>query len=64
MREILQRLTTRRERANPRVIKRKMSNWPLKKAEHRNPAKPPDPTITIVGATKPAPVKLDLYAIT
>ena len=41
-----------------------MSNWPLKKAELRNSAKPPDPKVTIVAATKPAPVKLDLYAIT
>ena len=64
LREILQRLNTRRERVNPRVIKRKMSSWPLKRAQHRNPAKPPEATITIVAATKPAPVKLDLYAIT
>jgi hypothetical protein len=41
-----------------------MSNWPLKRPQHRRPARPPDPTPTIVAATKPAPVKLNLYAIT
>jgi hypothetical protein len=41
-----------------------MSNWPLKNTRHRRPARPPDPTPTIVAATKPAPAKLDLYAIT
>ena len=39
--EILaERLPSRRLRTNPRVIKRKMSNWPVKRPEHRNPAKP------------------------
>lgn len=52
---ILERLLPpRRRRSNPRVIKRKMSNWAVKRAEHYNPPEPPDPTITIVAATKPA----------
>src|SRR5665647_1923938 len=51
-REIVHRLNTRRLRVNPRVIKRKMSKWPLKRAQHRNPARPQAPpadTITITG---------------
>jgi hypothetical protein len=32
-------LPQRRERLNPRVIKRKMSKWPKKRQEHRNPPK-------------------------
>jgi hypothetical protein len=35
------------------VIKRKMSNWPVKRPEHRNPAKPAasrDATITLIAA--------------
>jgi hypothetical protein len=64
MREILARLLPkRRQRANPRVVKRKMSNWPLKHARDRRPPRPPDPTPTIIAATKPAPVRLNLYAI-
>jgi hypothetical protein len=35
--EILaERLGPRRLRTNPRVIKRKMSNWGVKRPEHRN----------------------------
>jgi len=30
-------------RINPRVIKRKMSNWAAKRPEHRNPPKPARP---------------------
>jgi hypothetical protein len=44
-----------------------MSNWALKRAEHRHwpqPAKPHAETITIAKPSKPAPVRLDLYAIT
>jgi hypothetical protein len=40
------------------VIKRKMSNWKLKRAEHRSPHQPAPPranAITIVAATKPSP---------
>jgi hypothetical protein len=47
-------------RSNPRVIKRKMSNWKLKRAEHRSPGQPgqqPADAITIVAATKPAPAR-------
>jgi hypothetical protein len=33
-------LEARRERVNPRVIKRKMSNWPKKRPEHRNYPQP------------------------
>jgi len=49
LREVLQHLLTRRLRANPRVVKRKMSNYGAKRAHHRNwpqPTKPPDVTIT------------------
>jgi hypothetical protein len=34
------RLPPRRERCNPRVVKRKMSNFPLKRPAHANPPKP------------------------
>ena len=34
-RELLQRLNKRRLRTNPRVVKRKMSNYALKRGEHR-----------------------------
>jgi hypothetical protein len=43
------------------VIKRKMSNWKLKRARHRQPSQPPGSEITpageitIVAATKPHP---------
>jgi hypothetical protein len=46
-------LGPRRLRSNPRVIKRKMSNWPVKRSQHRNPpkpAKPPNDAITILTA--------------
>lgn len=33
-----ERTESRRNRINPRVIKRKMSKWPKKRAEHRHPA--------------------------
>jgi len=33
-------LPERRQRVNPRVIKRKMSNWPKKRPHHRRPPKP------------------------
>jgi hypothetical protein len=33
----------RRNRINPRVIKRKMSNWMKKRPEHRNPPRPTKP---------------------
>ena len=43
----------RRLRANPRVVKRKMSNYHVKHREHRSPPKPtkhPDDTVTILAA--------------
>jgi len=46
-------LPPRRLRANPRVVKRKMSNYAVKRAEHRNPPKPtkhPDEATTILAA--------------
>src|SRR2546429_7058930 len=54
--EIQRHLLTRRARHNPRVIKRKMSNWKLKRAGHRSPRQPAQrPAATIVAATKPGP---------
>ena len=58
--EIQRHLLTRRPRSNPRVIKRKMSNWKLKRAGHRSPRQPsqqPTGTITIVAATKTGPTR-------
>ena len=46
-------LPPRRLRANPRVVKRKMSNYNVKRPEHRNPPKPtkhPDTAATILAA--------------
>jgi hypothetical protein len=51
-------LVNRRRRANPRVVKRKMSNFGVKRAKHRawpQPTKPADQAVVIVGPTKPAP---------
>ena len=42
-------LRPRRARTNPRVVKRKMSNYHVKHAEHRNPTKP-ERAITILAA--------------
>jgi hypothetical protein len=36
-------LPARRDRINPRVIKKKMSQWPKKRAHHRNPPRPSMP---------------------
>ncbi len=44
-------LPPRRLRANPRVVKRKMSNYAVKRPEHRNPPKPtrpPDEATTLL----------------
>jgi hypothetical protein len=39
--EILDRIDSARlNRANPRVIKRKVSNWPVKRPHHHNPKEP------------------------
>jgi hypothetical protein len=48
--EILRRLLKRRLRSNPRVVKRKMSNYNAKRSNHRawpQPTQPPDEAITI-----------------
>ncbi|MHB1920539.1 MAG: hypothetical protein ACYCSX_18005, partial [Acidimicrobiales bacterium] len=58
--EMLRRLNKRRLRVNPRVIKRKMSNWAVKRAHHRSPARPKAPprdTIVITGPSRTAPQK-------
>jgi len=34
-----------------------MANWPLKRAAHRDPDRPDQLDITIVGATKPKRIK-------
>ena len=44
-----------------------MSNWALKRAKHRRwpqSQRPHAETIAIAKPSKPAPAKLDLYAIT
>ncbi|MGY4967499.1 hypothetical protein [Streptomyces sp. 900105245] len=58
--ELLERLLPpRRRRSNPRVIKRKMTNWHLKHPHHRNPPLPLPlplplaPTVTLTSPTKP-----------
>ena len=46
-------LPERRQRTYPRVVKRKMSNWRVKRPEHRNwpkPTKPIEDAITILAA--------------
>lgn len=50
-------LPPRRLRSNPRVIKRKMSNWKLKRTEHRRPPRPDIPHVTLVGPTKTRPAR-------
>lgn len=56
LREIRERLLPpRRLRSNPRVIKRKMANWKLKRAEHRHPPRPQLPAITITKPTRTTP---------
>ncbi len=50
-------LPPRRLRSNPRVIKRKMSNWALKRTEHLNPPRTDVPTIALVGPTKASPTR-------
>jgi hypothetical protein len=53
-------LPTRRLRTFPRVVKRKMSNFGVKRAKHRawpQPTLPPAEAVVIVEASKPAPVR-------
>ncbi|MCX9193754.1 hypothetical protein C3Y87_20735 [Carbonactinospora thermoautotrophica] len=58
MRQIRERLLPpRRSRANPRVVNRKMSNWALKRTQHRNPPPPATPDTTLVGPTKATPAR-------
>ena len=55
-----QLLPIRRLRAFPRVVKRKMSSFGVKRAKHRawpQPTVPPDAAIVIVGASKPTPIR-------
>lgn len=42
-----ERLPPRRDRCNPRVVKRKMSNFHLKRPDHANPPRPLPITTTI-----------------
>jgi hypothetical protein len=60
-REIAERLLpARRLRAFPRVVKRKMSNFGVKRARHRGwpqPTPPPAQAVVTVGSSKPAPVR-------
>jgi len=51
-------LPPRRLRALPRVVKRKMSNFPLKRDRHRHwpqPTRPPDEAAVIVPCTARGP---------
>jgi hypothetical protein len=53
-------LPPRRLRAFPRVVKRKMSNFGVKRARHRHWPKPTIPAadaVVIVGASRPTPTK-------
>lgn len=54
VRELLRYLNKRRLRTNPRVIKRKMSNWALKRGEHRNWPKPTKPPTAAIAIADPA----------
>ncbi|MCA1842858.1 MAG: hypothetical protein LC792_06625 [Actinobacteria bacterium] len=50
---LFETLPPRRLRANPRVVKRKMSNFRVKRAEHRSwpqPTRSPEDAIVILGA--------------
>ena len=51
-------LPPRRLRGFPRVVKRKMSNFALKRSQHRawpQPTRPPDEAIVIVACTARSP---------
>jgi hypothetical protein len=43
-------LPPRRHRTNPRVVKRKMSNYGVKRPEHWNPGPPPSREIRVLSA--------------
>ncbi|MFF7361924.1 transposase [Streptomyces sp. NPDC008125] len=56
LREVIERLLpARRLRSNPRVIKRKMSNWALKRAEHYSAPPPNTPAVRLVDPTRATP---------
>ena len=44
-------LPPRRQRANPRVIRRKMSNWHVKRATHQNWSQPQGATLHVLHPT-------------
>jgi hypothetical protein len=53
---MLSRLLTRRLRASPRVVKRKMSNYRAKRGQHRGrprPAKPQHEAISVALPRRP-----------
>ena len=55
-----QLLPIRRLRAFPRVVKRKVSSFGVKRAKHRawpHPTIAPAAAIVIVGASKPTPIR-------
>lgn len=55
-----QLLPIRRLRAFPRVVKRKMSSFGVKRAKHRTwpqPTLPAVEAVVIVGASKPTPIR-------
>ena len=58
--EILARLNKRRLRANPRVVKQKMSKWPVKHGHQRNPAQPRG-TIVITGPSLYLTTETSIY---
>jgi ferredoxin len=64
--EIAERLLpTRRLRAFPRVVKRKMSNFGVKRAHHRawpQPTLLPAEAVVILEASKPAPIRRPRHA--
>ena len=50
---LFEALGPRRLRTNPRVVKRKMSNFGVKRAEHRNwprPTRTPEQAVVILGS--------------
>jgi hypothetical protein len=54
LRELLQRLNKRRLRTIPRVVKRKMSNYPLKHGKHRHWPRPTTPPGEAIAIADPA----------
>jgi hypothetical protein len=50
--EICRELVPQRIRSNPRVVKRKMSKFPVKRATHRGPSRPLELTVHVLGTTE------------